>query len=282
MGAERNLKWDRRFLELAGLLASWSKDPSTKVGCVIIGPSREIVSTGYNGLPRGVNDSEERLNCRELKYQLTVHAEQNAILHAARIGVPLLGCSAYATWPPCTRCAVSWVQAGIARVVWPQLELPDRWRQDFELAASILSEAGVEAGAVVAELGEGADQSVDHDEALQLLHDLANAIRRKRFQGQKSVQVAVLPGCAVNGGQQYKIAVHLPSGAAADPSYTCVLFRAYLPFEGYPVTVDMFGEEERSCADKATLEATLKEILRHPDFKQRLTSLDLMAKQRQR
>ena len=59
-------KWDVRFLELAKQIASWSKDPSTQVGCVVVGPDREIRSTGFNGLPRGIEDSEERLNNREM------------------------------------------------------------------------------------------------------------------------------------------------------------------------------------------------------------------------
>jgi len=80
-------KWDVRFLELAKQIASWSKDPSTQVGCVVVGPDREIRSTGFNGLPRGIEDTEERLNNREMKYPLICHAEENAIMHAARIGI---------------------------------------------------------------------------------------------------------------------------------------------------------------------------------------------------
>ena len=93
--------------------AQWSKDPSTKVGCVVVGPDREIRSTGFNGLPRGIEDTAERLGDRALKYPLICHAEENAIMHAARIGVALKGCIAYVTWPPCTRCARSLIQAGV-------------------------------------------------------------------------------------------------------------------------------------------------------------------------
>ena len=82
-------KWDKRFLELAKQIASWSKDPSTQVGCVVVGPDREIRSTGFNGLPRGIEDSEDRLNNREIKYPMICHAEENAIMHAARIGISL-------------------------------------------------------------------------------------------------------------------------------------------------------------------------------------------------
>ena len=99
-------KWDVRFLELANHISSWSKDPSTKVGCVVVGADREIRSTGFNGFPRGIEDSEDRLADREEKYPLICHAEENAIMHAARVGVSLKDCTAYVTWPPCAMCSV--------------------------------------------------------------------------------------------------------------------------------------------------------------------------------
>ena len=138
-------KWDNRFLQLAEHISKWSKDPSTKVGCVVVGPDREIRSTGFNGFPRGIDDSEERLTNRDLKYPLICHAEENAIMHAARIGLSLKDCTAYVTWPPCTRCARSLIQAGISEVVIPSgLEIPDRWREDFELSMSLMRESGLD------------------------------------------------------------------------------------------------------------------------------------------
>ena len=120
-------KWDIRFLKLATHISEWSKDPSTKVGCVVVGPDREIRSTGFNGFPRGIQDSDDRLTNRDLKYPLICHAEENAIMHAARIGLALKGCTAYVTWPPCTRCARSLIQAGVSEIVIPSgLEIPDR------------------------------------------------------------------------------------------------------------------------------------------------------------
>jgi dCMP deaminase len=143
------MKWERRFLRLAEHIADWSKDPSTRVGCVVVGPDREIRSTGFNGFPRGIADTAERLSNRDLKYPLICHAEENAIMHAARIGISLRGCSAYVTWPPCTRCARSLVQAGISRVLYPAgLAIPERWREDFELSNELLSEARVEVQAI--------------------------------------------------------------------------------------------------------------------------------------
>lgn len=137
-------KWDKRFLELAKLISTWSKDPSTKVGCVIINSSRSIISTGYNGFPRGIEDSDERLNNRELKYSIVCHAEENALLHAANIGVSLKNCIAYCTWPPCTRCARSLIQVGVKEIVYPDnITIPERWINDFKLSDSLFNEAAV-------------------------------------------------------------------------------------------------------------------------------------------
>ena len=137
-------KWDARFLRLATHISEWSKDPSTQVGCVVVGPDREIRSTGFNGLPRGIEDNDERLNNREVKYPLICHAEENAIMHAARIGMSLKGCTVYVTWPPCTRCARSLIQAGISSVFYPEnTDIPKRWMTDFNLSLNMLKEAGI-------------------------------------------------------------------------------------------------------------------------------------------
>ena len=144
-GEEMSNKWDHRFIELANHIAQWSKDPSTKVGCVIVGEDREIRSTGFNGFPRGIDDDEERLNDRNLKYPLICHAEENAIMHAARIGVSLKGSTAYVTWPPCSRCAHSLIQAGIVEIVYPETNgIPERWQDDFNTSNGMLQEAGIQ------------------------------------------------------------------------------------------------------------------------------------------
>lgn len=136
--------WDKRFLKLAKHISEWSKDPSTQVGCVVVGPDREIRSTGFNGLPRGIEDNDERLNNREIKYPLICHAEENAIMHAARIGISLKDCTAYVTWPPCTRCARSLIQAGISTIIYPEnTEIPKRWMDDFNLSLNMLKEADI-------------------------------------------------------------------------------------------------------------------------------------------
>ena len=137
-------KWDLRFIELARHISGWSKDPSTKVGCVVVGEDREIRSTGFNGFPRGIDDDAERLADREKKYPLICHAEENAIMHAARIGVSLKDSTAYVTWPPCSRCARSLIQAGIREVVYSSSEeIPERWLEDFEISSGMLAEANV-------------------------------------------------------------------------------------------------------------------------------------------
>lgn len=137
-------KWDIRFLELAKHISGWSKDPSTKVGCVVVGEDREIRSTGFNGFPRGISDDSERLTDRSKKYPLICHAEENAIMHAARIGISLKGSTAFVTWPPCSRCARSLIQAGVQEIVYPETDgIPERWLEDFNISNGMLLEAGV-------------------------------------------------------------------------------------------------------------------------------------------
>jgi len=148
-------KWDTHFLDLALHHAMLSKDPSTRVGAVIIGPERELISAGFNGFPRGIADTPERLNDRELKLQLVVHAEMNAALAAAKLGLRIKGCTMYLVaqdvitkeiWggPPCTRCTTQLIQCGLSAVVsYPIRTVPSRWEGDLQLARSILAEAGV-------------------------------------------------------------------------------------------------------------------------------------------
>jgi len=136
-------KWDLRFLGLAKHVASWSKDPSTKVGAVIVDQDRRVVSLGFNGFPRGVEDDHERYADRETKLRMVVHAEKNAILFALQ---PLAGCVLY-TWPfaPCAQCAAMVIQVGIIGVVAPEAsgELLRRWGADLTTATMMYREAGV-------------------------------------------------------------------------------------------------------------------------------------------
>lgn len=136
--------WDSYFMDLARLVSSRSKDRSTQTGCVIVGATNEIRSTGYNGFPRGVNDEAEERHARPEKYLWTEHAERNAIYNAARVGTPLAGCRIYLPWIPCMDCARAIVQAGIVEVIGVQMRLDDpKWAEDFKRVATLLGEAGV-------------------------------------------------------------------------------------------------------------------------------------------
>jgi len=144
---ERELKWHLRFLAMAELVAGFSKDPSTKCGAVIVRPDLTVASVGYNGFPRGCDDSDEKYNNRPLKYERVVHAELNAILSCYERPV---GYTIY-TWPPsnggaCARCAAHIVQAGIKRMV--HVGGPDfaegRWNESLAIGNQLFQEAGVE------------------------------------------------------------------------------------------------------------------------------------------
>ena len=135
--------WDRRFLRIAEEVRLWSKDPGTKVGCVLVN-DRRILSTGYNGFPRSISDDLERYIDREYKLSVTVHAEKNAILNAAKNGTKVEGSTLYVTFPPCSQCASAVIQAGVAKVVCPDPALaPERWRSNFLAANNLFYEAGV-------------------------------------------------------------------------------------------------------------------------------------------
>ena len=111
-------KWDTRFMRLAKEISSWSKDPSSKIGAVIVNDERRILATGYNGFPKGIQDSAERLNDREQKYPRIVHAEMNALMNALYSGVSVKDATIYVYGlPVCPECTKSIIQAGIKRVV---------------------------------------------------------------------------------------------------------------------------------------------------------------------
>lgn len=145
MQAKHN--WDSYFMTMAYLVATKSKDPSSKVGAVIVGPDREVRSTGYNGLPRGLNDTEERY-AKPLKYNLINHAEENAILNCSRIGTSTKGCSLYVPWIPCSLCTKSIIQAGIIEVIyhenWPGNSCKESdWADSIKLSNQMFNEAKV-------------------------------------------------------------------------------------------------------------------------------------------
>lgn len=139
------MNWDEYFLNLSANVALKSKDKSSKIGAVIVGPGHEIRSTGYNGFPRGMNDNDTSKQERPLKYKYFEHAERNAIYNAARFGATIDGCIMYCQWPPCSDCARAIIQAGIVKLVVNRgiLTCPDRWHEDMIIAAAMLRECGV-------------------------------------------------------------------------------------------------------------------------------------------
>lgn len=118
--------WDRWFIKMAMLAAEKSKDRSTKVGCVLVGEDNEVLSIGFNGFPRGVDDSIEERYERPQKYEWTEHSERNAIYNAARQGIRLKGSRAYFAWmsPPCADCTRALIQAGIVELIMPDIPFP--------------------------------------------------------------------------------------------------------------------------------------------------------------
>lgn len=140
--------WDIRFLNLAGHISTWSKDPSTKVGACAIDPeNKNILGVGYNGFPRGIRD-DSRLDQKVTKYPLIVHAEMNVIFNAAINGVSLRGASLYIYGlPPCSECTKGIIQSGVKRVVMPSLDywsdIKQNWLDSWELSKQLYNEADI-------------------------------------------------------------------------------------------------------------------------------------------
>lgn len=139
-------KWNIRFMQMAQMISTWSKDQSTKVGCVIVSPEKAILSMGYNGFPRGVNDNIPTRQIRPTKYEFVVHAEENALLNAGRNGTRLNGGILYVTMPPCTRCAGSIIQSGIKEIIYLEPEIQKQipgWRDSLDISFTMFDESGV-------------------------------------------------------------------------------------------------------------------------------------------
>lgn len=140
------MHWDLRFAQMAKLVSLWSKDPSTKVGSVIVRPDKTIASVGFNGFPRGIPDTPEAYADRQVKLLVTKHAEENAILFSREL---LDGYTIYVyPLPPCTHCAGDILQRGIKRVV---AVVPANQRHRltdplycFDLSLRMFEQAGVQ------------------------------------------------------------------------------------------------------------------------------------------
>jgi len=139
--------WDKKYIRLAREVSTWSKDPSTCIGAVAVGEKGQLLAQGYNGFPRGIEDSQERLNNRKEKYKYVVHAEMNCIYNATYNGVSLNGSTMYIYGlPVCSECAKGLIQVGIKRVVSTPITdaTPETWVESTKLTKEIFQEAGVE------------------------------------------------------------------------------------------------------------------------------------------
>ena len=143
-----NLSWDEYFFLLVDTVALKSKDPDTKVGCVIVGPDKEIRTTGYNSFPRGIRDNVVERTQRPAKYLWIEHSERNAVYNAARMGTSLKDCISYQSWYPCANCASALINVGIKEIVVDFREANpwfqnDRWDDSMEVSKTMLDEAFV-------------------------------------------------------------------------------------------------------------------------------------------
>lgn len=143
------MDWDTYFINIAIIVKEKSKNTSTKVGAVIVGPDRQVISTGFNGFPRGIDEADQSRWQRPIKYDYVEHAERNAIYNAARHGITLRDSTLYLVGMgpptiPCINCTKGIIQSGIIRVVGAAYkELPDRWTHDILFSKDLLAEAGI-------------------------------------------------------------------------------------------------------------------------------------------
>ncbi len=138
------MTWDKRWMDLAQLVASWSKDKSRRTSAVIVDDRNVLVSIGWNGFPRGLDDDCTERHQRPAKYQWTEHAERNAIYNAAANGFKCLGCRMYLPWYPCADCARAIIQSGISEIICVEPDWNDpKWATDFETVNVMLDEAGI-------------------------------------------------------------------------------------------------------------------------------------------
>lgn len=135
------------FMKMVYEWASFSKDPRTKIGAVIVRDDVPI-SVGFNNFPRKVLDFEERYANREEKYKFVCHAEVSAITNAARIGCSTLGATMFTQGQPCNECCKSVINCGIKRIVlhkqWPNLIYSEHWVKSNEISKIMTKEAGIE------------------------------------------------------------------------------------------------------------------------------------------
>jgi dCMP deaminase len=146
--------WDSYFMKMVYLVAEKSKDPSTKVGAVLVKDNR-IIATGYNGFPIGVDDMLRRYYDRELKYKFVVHAEHNAVLSCARIGVSSVGSTLYTQGLPCHECMKAVIQGGVSYIVvhkqWGTMS--HKWVESIKTSQQMIDEVGISVSTLDSVLG---------------------------------------------------------------------------------------------------------------------------------
>jgi dCMP deaminase len=133
-------------MSLAEEISTWSKDPNTKVGAVIVGSKGQILSQGYNGFPRGIKDTPKRLNDRDTKLKLVVHAEMNAIYNASYSGVSLDGSTMFVYGlPVCSECAKGVIQVGISKIIIKEefINARPHWTESWKMSEEMFKESGV-------------------------------------------------------------------------------------------------------------------------------------------
>lgn len=133
-------EWIARFMGVASMVATWSKDRDRQVGALAVIDKGRTVAWGYNGFPEGVLDLQQRIKGPE-KNKLTIHAEVNALNNAR---FPVEGCDLFVTSHPCLACALHIISKRVARVFCPRPEEGSRWLQSQQEAAALLEEVGIE------------------------------------------------------------------------------------------------------------------------------------------
>jgi dCMP deaminase len=141
-----NDKWHNRWMEMVKVISSYSEDNSTKVGCVIVSKQNDLLSIGWNGLCRGIQN-EEYKNERPIKYKFFEHAERNAIYNSSRNGISLKGSTLYVSYWPCCDCTRAIIQSGIDVIVINKdydEGFKQRWKDDIEISKNMLNECNIE------------------------------------------------------------------------------------------------------------------------------------------
>lgn len=168
--------WIAHFYEMALLVSTRSKDPSTRVGALVVDSERRIVGSGYNGFPRGVVDDPARYAERSLKLSMVVHAEVNAVLNATR---SVRDCTVFSTRAPCSGCSGVLIQSGVATVICPDQPANSKWVDDWMIAKQMLLESCVEVRHV--NLPRGGLTQEEYYEAG--LRDVGKTLRPEHRQG---------------------------------------------------------------------------------------------------